>query len=97
MQVLKPHWQQVVTNILLAKEAGGYQLYGKTGSGKLPDGRSLGWYVGLVRHGSQHFGFAAILLGQDATDKGDYPGMWTRRRAVRWLTAKGFLKSIAAW
>jgi beta-lactamase class D len=44
------------------------KLYGKTGSGSSPDGKSkVGWFVGLSESGGRTFAFATCLQGKHSS------------------------------
>lgn len=44
-------------------------VYGKTGSGTLPDGRNQGWFVGYVERPTGNHAFAVIVLGSGVSGR----------------------------
>lgn len=75
--------QQAVKQLMWDEKA---KIYGKTGSGELKNGESVGWYVGLCERNGCWWAFASCLVGRDPKqDKDGYPGLWSKARAVPWL------------
>ncbi len=50
--------------------AGGWAVHGKTGSGALPDGRYLGWFIGWAAKGRRRVAFARFGAGEGVKDYG---------------------------
>lgn len=62
-----------VKNIMLYESIPAYRLYGKTGRGLCPNGKTIGWFVGFIETDSGTKIFALNLLVNDAQDlKNDF-------------------------
>jgi beta-lactamase class D len=62
--------QEVLREIMTARSTLRGTLFGKTGSsGKGPDGKSIGWYVGYIESNGKSYAFACLLKGQDVMGK----------------------------
>lgn len=64
--------RQVLEKIMLYKTSEKASLYGKTGSGKDPDGiaeRNIGWYVGYISGQRGRYSFACLLRGANVSGK----------------------------
>lgn len=62
--------QKVLREIMTVRQTLRGALFGKTGSsGKLPDGTSIGWYVGYVESNGKSHAFACLLKGGEVTGK----------------------------
>ncbi len=60
--------------------AGGWAVHGKTGSGSLPSGEHLGWFVGWADKGRRRLVFARVGAGADVPEAG---GMAMRDALLR--------------
>ncbi|MDB5102260.1 MAG: penicillin binding protein transpeptidase protein [Cyanobacteria bacterium RYN_339] len=69
------------------KDAQGDLLTGKTGSGRLPSGRQIGWFVGTIKAQGHTYALACNLEA-----KVDQPAGLETRRLVR-----GILASVGWW
>ena len=58
--------QRWVKAHLLVEEGPGYTIFGKTGTGRLDDGRQIGCWVGWVEAGDDTWVFAGDYEGSDA-------------------------------
>jgi len=77
----------IVETVIERERGPGYVLRGKTGGGKLDNGRRIGWLVGWVERGDRVFTFA-LNLEADSFDQ-----IWTARVELprKILTALGIL------
>ena len=60
--------RDIVLDILVRDRGPGHVLRGKTGTGRLPDGSVLGWYVGSVETPDGLYLFALNIRGSDYGD-----------------------------
>lgn len=58
----------IVLDILIRERGSGYVIRAKTGTGRLPDGSALGWYVGSVETPGGLYLFAMNITGPDYDD-----------------------------
>jgi beta-lactamase class D len=63
----------IVKSMMLCEATPAYHLYGKTGRGVCPNGKTIGWFVGFIETDSGTKIFAMNLLVNDAQDfKNDF-------------------------
>jgi len=81
---IKPQAYEMAANLVhWPEQAGGWQVFGKTGSGS-DGGRKLGWYVGWLQNGEQRIVFAQA---------GDGDGMQVRSDFLRGLKVRAAVDS----
>ncbi|MBA3440586.1 MAG: class D beta-lactamase [Pyrinomonadaceae bacterium] len=54
---------QIVKEIISLEQTPAYKLSGKTGSGSLPGGKALGWFIGYVERSDNVYFFATNIEG----------------------------------
>jgi beta-lactamase class D len=62
---LSARTNELSRRVFLAESDERRALYAKTGTGRLEDGRKVGWYVGFIERGDDTFVFAFNLIGDD--------------------------------
>lgn len=82
-----------VREIMIAAEAPGYVLRGKTGWGRV-DGRDTGWWVGYIETADNTVWFATRLKKDTDNKNPDFPGC---RKSIteKVLTALGYIPSLS--
>ena len=59
--------QELVMELMVQEDTLNWKYSGKTGSGNLPKGRSIGWFVGSVQSGVKRYIFAVNIEGPHAS------------------------------